>query len=117
MRALWRVWRYPTEGSRLRTVRRVYLLECDTDSVLPTITARMQAELATAGEIDPQVEVCPVRADLPRYQRLARSGGTLMWARARDRGIEMVRLYDAGGGRAVGWHPTMRRLASRRLSG
>ena len=95
VRALWRVWRYPSEGSRLLSVRRVYLLECDSEADLPAITARTQDALAAAGEIDPQVEVYPVRGDLPRYQRLARAGGTLMWAREPDPGIEIVRLYDA----------------------
>ncbi len=95
VRALWRVWRYPGEGSRLLSVRRVYVLECDAEADLPTITARTQAALAAAGEIDPQVEVYPVRGDLPRYQRLARAGGTLMWAREADPGIQIVRLYDA----------------------
>ena len=94
VRALWRVWRYPVEGSRVLMVRRLYLLECDAAADLPTITVRVQEAVAAAGEVDPQVEVYPVRADLPRYHRLARAGGSLMWAREPDPGIQIVRLYD-----------------------
>lgn len=118
VRALWRAWRYPGEGSRLLLVRRVYVLECDTGEDLPAITARMQEALAAAGEIDPQVEVYPVRGDLPRYQRLARAGGTLMWAREADPGIEIVRLYDAvdeAGPRMDPDHPVMDQPGADRL--
>ena len=119
VRGLWRVWRYPCEGSRLFTVRRVYLLECDANADLPVITVRTQERLAAAGEIDPQVEVYPVRVGLPRYQRLARSGGTLMWARDPDPGIQIVRLYDEvdeNGPRMAPEHPSIEEPEAGRLA-
>lgn len=94
IRALWRVWRYPIHQSAPLEIRRMYLIECDSEADLITVTATKHATLADAGEIDPQVEVYPTRADLPRYHRLARASGALLWAREPDPGIRIARLYD-----------------------
>jgi hypothetical protein len=55
---------------------------------------------------------------LPRYQRLARAGGTLMWAREPDPGIQIVRLYDEvdeAGPRMSPEHPSIDEPEAERL--
>ena len=93
-RAMWRAWRYPGDGSPWPPARRVYVVECDVDANLPAITAGMQDGLASAGEVDPQVEVYPTRAPLPSYQRLARTYGALLWARDPDPGLRIATPFD-----------------------
>jgi hypothetical protein len=94
IRALWRVWRFPGDGAPWPRPRRVYVVETDQDAELAGIAARLQAVAASAGETAPQVEVYPVHAALPGYQRLARAYGALIWARDPDPGLRLAALPD-----------------------
>jgi hypothetical protein len=97
IRAAWRAWRFPGDGAPWPPPRRVYLVEADQGSQLAGIAARLQALAAGAGETDPQVEVYPVHAALPNYQRLARAYGALIWARDPDPGLRLAVLFDQAG--------------------
>jgi hypothetical protein len=95
VRAMWRSWRFPGNGAPWPRPRRIYLLETELAADLVRIAAEVQAVLRQAGEAEPQVEVYPMRADLPSYQRLARARGALMWTRAPDPGVRVARIFDA----------------------
>ncbi len=69
----------------------------DVDQALADITARLQSAAAAAGETDPQVEVYPVHAAVPSYQRLARAYGALIWARDPDPGLRLAALFGQPG--------------------
>jgi hypothetical protein len=101
-RAGWRCWRYAAGGAPWPRPRRVYLVETDTGVDLARVTWSLQAVLTGAGEPQPQVEVYPTRAQLPSYQRLARAGGALLWARDEDPGVRVAVPFDPA--RAVASH-------------
>lgn len=90
IRALWRVWRFPDDGAPWPRPRRVYVVEVDRATELAGTTAWLQAVAANAGETDPQIEVYPVHARLPSYQRLARAYGALIWTRHPDPGVRIA---------------------------
>ncbi len=96
-RAVWRAWRFPGDGAPWPRPRRVYVVEADHGSELAGMAARLQSIAADAGETDPQVEVYPVHADLPSYQRLARACGALIWARDPDPGLRLAGVFDQAG--------------------
>jgi hypothetical protein len=91
--ALWRAWRFPFDRAPWPSPRRVYLVEAGPGADLVTITDRVQRALAAAGESWPQVEAYQVGAVLPGYQRQARAGGALLWARDPDPGVQVAQLW------------------------
>ncbi len=93
-RAGWRCWRYPVGGVPWPRPRRVYLIETDIGVDLARVASGVQTALGDAGECQPQVEVYPTRAHLPSYQRLARAGGSLLWARDPDPGVRVAVPFD-----------------------
>jgi hypothetical protein len=93
-RAGWRCWRYPAGGAPWPAPRRVYLVETDTGVDVARVASGVQTVLSAAGERQPQVEVYPTRAHLPSYQRLARAGGSLLWARDPDPGVRVALPFD-----------------------
>jgi hypothetical protein len=95
IRAVWRTWRLPGDGGLWPPARRVFVVEADRGAPLAELAARLQHTLAMADEPSPQVEVYPVRATLPSYQRLARVHGALIWARDPDPGVRIATVYDA----------------------
>jgi hypothetical protein len=97
VRAMWRTWRFPGDGAPWPRPRRIYLLETDQAANLVRVTAEVQHVLTQAGEPDPQVEVYPMRAHLPDYQRLARAFGALMWTRGPHPGVQVARAFDGVG--------------------
>ncbi len=92
---MWRAWRYPVEPSPWPPPRRIYLVETDDDADVVELAARLQQRLAAAGETDPQVEVYPVGAELPPYQRMARAYAALIWASTPAPEIRMAAVFDA----------------------
>jgi len=92
---MWRAWRYPADASPWPPPRRIYLVEADEDADVVELTATLQERLAEAGETDPQVEVYPVDAELPTYQRLAKAYGSLIWAATPSPQIRMATVFDA----------------------
>ena len=92
--AVWRAWRFPGDGSPWPAPRRVYVVECVEGADLARVTVGLQSALAGAGEVSPQVEVYPVHAELPGYQRMARAYGALIWSLAPDPGVRIARLFD-----------------------
>ena len=94
VRAVWRAWRSPGNGAPWPPPRRVYVVEADERARLAAITAMLQSVVIGAGDDDPRVEVYPVRASLPSYQRLARSCGALIWAREPDPGLRLATVLD-----------------------
>jgi hypothetical protein len=104
LRGMWRAWRYPAvPSSPWPPPRRIYLVETDLDTDVVELTARLQRRLAAAGETDPQVEVYPVGAELPMYQRLAIADGALIWARTPAPEIRMAAVFDAVDARTGPW--------------
>jgi hypothetical protein len=91
---LWRAGRYPADESPWPPPRKVYLAEADTDADPVDTTARIQSRLAAAGETAPQVEVFPVGAELPTYQRLARAYAGLIWASTPPPQIKVAAVFD-----------------------
>jgi hypothetical protein len=89
--ALWRSWRVPGDGSPWPPPCRVYLVEIDANDDPVPVTGRLQAALPGT---DAAVEVYPTRAELPRYQRLARAYGALIWARTAHREVRVAALFD-----------------------
>jgi hypothetical protein len=104
VRALWRVWRTGGDGGAA-AARVVYVVETDEGADLPAVTGAIQSALSDAGETDPQVETYPVQGDLPRYQRLARGSGALLWTREPAPEVRMAKLFD---GVDAGTGPFMR---------
>ncbi|MDT5027403.1 MAG: hypothetical protein QOE61_3829, partial [Micromonosporaceae bacterium] len=98
IRAVWRVWRFPGDGAPWPLPRRVYVVEADQGIDLVGIAAWLQSVATGAGETDPQVEVYPVHAALPNYQRLARAYGALIWARDPDPGLRLAEVFNQAGG-------------------
>ena len=94
IRALWRAWRLPGDGAPWPPPRRVYVVEVDQDVDLVLITALLQAVAAAEGESDPQIEVYPVHARLPSYQRFARAYGALLWTREPDPQLRLAKVFD-----------------------
>jgi hypothetical protein len=94
IRAVWRAWRSPGDGAPWPLPRRVYVVEADAGVALARIAGCLQALAAAAGETDPQIEVYPVRAALPSYQRLARACGALIWTREPDPGMRLATVFD-----------------------
>ena len=78
--AVWRTWRYASDGSPWPPLRRVYVVEVGDGLDLPAVTAELQRVLAGTGDPAPQVEVYPIGADLPSYQFSARGNGVLLWS-------------------------------------
>jgi hypothetical protein len=106
IRAVWRAWRFPGDGAPWPRPRRIYIIEVDRGVELAQIAAALEAVLTAAGESHPQVEVYPVHASLPSYQRLARAHGALIWTRDSDPGLRLAvvldRAFDSGtGGHAM----------------
>jgi hypothetical protein len=91
---VWRAWRYPADGSPWPPPRRIYLMETDEDADVVEMAARLQQRLHAAGETDPQVEVYPVGAELPTYQRLARAYADLIWAGTPKPDIKVAAVFD-----------------------
>ncbi|TBL37253.1 hypothetical protein EYA84_11055 [Verrucosispora sp. SN26_14.1] len=73
--ALWRSWRYPTDGT---PPRRVYLVHRP-DGALPSAAARLQAVLREAGESTPLVQVFDDEPTLPAQHRIALDCAALLW--------------------------------------
>lgn len=94
-RGLWRAWRTPVSGAPYPPARPVYVVEADDENGLPALAGRLQEKLSAAGETAPQVEVVPVRGDVPVYQRMAWVQGRLLWAAAQAREITVARVFDA----------------------
>ncbi|WP_238012838.1 hypothetical protein KZZ52_15305 [Dactylosporangium sp. AC04546] len=92
--ALWRSWRFPSDGAPWPPPKRVFVVEVDEAADPVGITDRVQGAVAAAGEAAPQVEVYPRRAELPGYQRLARAYGALLWATVPDSGVKIAVLFD-----------------------
>ena len=90
VRGVWRAWRCAVDAAPWPKPKRVHVVECDAGADLPRIAAAVQGELSRAGDVDPQVEVYPLRAPLPSYQRLARGYGSLLWTREPDPGIRVA---------------------------
>jgi hypothetical protein len=97
IRAVWRAWRFPTDGALWPPPRRVYVAEADQGVDLAGVAARLQCVASGTGETDPQVEVYPVHAALPNYQRLARAYGALIWARDPDPGLRLAVVFNQDG--------------------
>jgi hypothetical protein len=95
VRAVWRSYRFAIELPQRQTPKSVFVVETDREADLPEITGRIQDALAATGEEYPRVEVYPVHAEPPPYQRCARLAGGLIWARAPDPGIHISRIFDA----------------------
>jgi hypothetical protein len=93
-RGMWRAWRYPVDESPWPPPRRVYLVEADGHVDAVAMAARLQERLTAAGEIHPQVEVYPVGAELPAYQRLARAYAQLVWASTPAPEIKVAAVFD-----------------------
>jgi hypothetical protein len=120
IRGVWRAWRFPGDGAPWPPPRRVYVVEVDRDSQLAGIGAGLQSIAAAAGEAEPQVEVYPVHATLPNYQRLARASGALIWARDPDPGLRLAAVFaPAGeaGPRLTAGHPVIGAHEGARLAG
>lgn len=94
VRGLWCAWRLAADGSPWPAPRRVYVLEVELSGERPVAAAHLQRALAEAGEHDPQVEVYATNEDLPSYQRLARAGGSLVWAASPDREVRVAATFD-----------------------
>ena len=64
-----------------------------------TVTTRRPGVPGTAGgpedQRDPQVEVYPVGAELPTYQRLAKAYASLIWASTPWPRLRMATVFDA----------------------
>ncbi len=93
-RAVWRSWRLPGNGAARRPPHRVFVVETDPDVELAGVTGRLQRAAADAGEADPLIEVYPMHAGLPSYQRLGRACGDLLWARDPDPEIQLALVVD-----------------------
>lgn len=92
--ALWRSWRFPVDGAPWPPPRRVYVVEVGEGAEPARVAIGVQRALIRSGEAQPQVEVYPVRAELPSYQRMARAYGALLWAHAPDPGVRIATLFD-----------------------
>jgi hypothetical protein len=88
---LWRAWRVIPDEPSLGA-KQVFVVEA-AGGDLPGLAAMLQDALRGSGQIDPQVEVCPVGARVTSYQRAARGYGTLLWAAA-DRPLRRVEVFD-----------------------
>jgi hypothetical protein len=100
IRALWRAWRYPGDRAPWPPARRVWVVETDAGADLVDITGALQEAAGAVGEVYPQVEVYPIGARVPNYQRLARDFGALMWARDPDPGIRVASVMPVDRGLA-----------------
>ncbi|MEJ3746507.1 hypothetical protein WEI85_24855 [Actinomycetes bacterium KLBMP 9797] len=111
LRGVWRSWRFPADGAPWPPPRQVFVVETDEGTDLVAVTGRLQAALAAAGEVDPQVETYPTQAIPPGYQQLARSGGSLLCARTPDPGVRIAAVFDGvdaqAGPRLNPDHPTI----------
>ncbi|MFD1325950.1 hypothetical protein [Micromonospora sonneratiae] len=94
VRGLWRSWRLAADRASWPLPRRVYLVEVDDPGQRHRLAADLQGLLAAAGEATPQVEVTAVGAAAAYYQRTARGGGALLWAREAAPAIENVSVFD-----------------------
>ncbi len=88
---LWQAWRITPDELSLGA-KQVFIVEA-AGGDLPELAAMLQDALIGAGQINPQVEVCPVGARVTSYQRAARGYGTLLWASA-DRPLRRVEVFD-----------------------
>jgi hypothetical protein len=107
----WRAWRIPPDGEISGQGKAVFVVEVSSDADLAGMTARLQQQLAAAGETSPQVEVYPWDIELPVYQRLARGYGELVWAVDEDPGMQLASIFDEvdpqGGPRFSPDHPRL----------
>ena len=94
--ALWRSWRFPVDRSPWPAPRRVYVLETTDAADVVALTGSFQDALVAAGERDPQVEVYPIGADLPNYQRMARAYGAIVWTRTPTPDVRLAAVFDWG---------------------
>jgi hypothetical protein len=94
--AVWRVWRFPARHTQWPPARRIYLVQAATadGSALSALAAAVQAALAAAGEVDPQVEVFADAGTLPAYQRTALGFAALVWTAEPATPIEIAGLLD-----------------------
>jgi hypothetical protein len=95
VRAMWRVWRFPSGGAPWPPPRRIWVVEASAEANLPKTTGRIQTALERYGEFVPQVEVYPIGAEPPSYQQLARACGALIWSRDPDPGIKVAATVTA----------------------
>lgn len=94
---LWRTWRSPATPTPWPPPRRVYLVQAPADSrdELPNLAARLQRELALAGEQAPQVEAFVHIDDLPPYQRAALGCSALLWAARPAPQVRIAYVFDS----------------------
>jgi hypothetical protein len=91
---MWHAWRFPCDLAPWPPPRQVFVVEVAATADEPGVAARMQRRLATAGEDSPQVEVYHTGHRLPAYHEFARSEGELVWAAAKDPGIQVAAVFD-----------------------
>jgi len=91
---LWRAWRSPN-ATNPGAPARVHLVETTADADrLPAITVALQDALASAGVINPQVEVYGPATELPPYHRLARGRSALLWTARPAHPVVVARVFD-----------------------
>lgn len=94
---LWRAWRFPVDGAPWPPPKRVFVAEVGTDVDEISVCQRIQEQLTSAREADPQVEVYQSGYQLPLYTELARTYGELLWAATEDPGIQIAPAFDGTG--------------------
>ncbi|PYC66798.1 hypothetical protein C7C45_23120 [Micromonospora arborensis] len=111
VRALWRVWRFPSMGIQQPQARRVFLLQADDETALPGLAVKLQDVLAVAGESHPQVEAFVDPDTMPPYQRTALGFAALLWTATPGEAPLVVPVFDAvETGAEPGFDPTHPRL-------
>ena len=97
---LWRAWRVPVPaagGSPGPAPRRVFVVSVpgDAEAAEPArLAALIQEALLTAGEENPQVEVCLDGRPVPTYQSAACARAALLWAAEAALPIQLARVFD-----------------------
>lgn len=94
--AVWRAWRTPADGSPWPAPRRVFVVQTGPHPAddLAAITGRMQHALFSAGETNPQVEVCGPGTPVPAYQSSACAHAALVWSDEPAVPVRMARVFD-----------------------
>ncbi len=90
-RGLWRAWRIPIRGQGPPLP--VYVVEADTADPAG-LTGRLQRALTTVDSDVPRVEVVAPGAEVPMYQRAARSYGPLVWTATEPAQVRLARAFD-----------------------
>ncbi|GHJ46930.1 hypothetical protein Cs7R123_42720 [Catellatospora sp. TT07R-123] len=96
IRALWRVWRFPTADTPWAEPKRMYVAEVDPahPTALPGTTLRLQHALTAAGETDPLVESYADSGALPAFHRYARAYAALLWSARPPVEVRLARVFD-----------------------